>query len=619
MTEFWNSANINSAAIHILQSTVFVALVWLLTLAMRNYPARVRFSLWMAGSVKFLLPFALLISLGTHSAQTNRSPLEPTKLYSAIREISQPFATDSHPTDKVSATAHRVPDLSRLFTLIAGVWFCGSLLTLARLTRQWWSARRLVMEATTISDGREVNALRRTEARTRIRKPIAIVGICKGVEPGVFGVMRPVLIWPIGLSERLDDANLRAIMVHEVEHVRRLDNLTAAIHSLVEVIFWFHPVVWWIGAKMIEERERACDEMVLQENVEPQMYADSVLKVCAFCLESPLPYIAGVSGSDLSKRVLRITRYQRGMAVSTGRMTLLIAAALLCLTLPVGFGILRGQSLAVDSSTQNPKSTNDELQFDVVSIKSTPSSGDKTLYQYFPDETSFRGATVRMVLETAFGVDDNHIIDAPEWVNTNRYDIEAKVAPEDAPRLDKLKGGERGDMLIPVLVERMHLQYHHERRARSIYALVIAKGGPKLTKGEPAPPPGWKPAKDTPPDKEHYKVMTVPGHIEADSIPMFVLADQLTRLHALGRTVIDKTGLTANYTFTLRWEPETLPFPLMKEEGLGGATQPSTDGPNASQFSLFTAIQEQLGLKLVSQKSEDDVIVIDHIDQPTTN
>jgi len=299
-------------------------------------------------------------------------------------------------------------------------------------------------------------------------------------------------------------------------------------------------------------------------------------------------------------------------------MTLLITAgAGLTLTLLIGSGALRAQSEHDDKV----------LEFDVVSIKPTPPSYDKTLMQHFPDGTSFRGAPVRMVLQAAFGVEDDRIIGGPSWLNSNRYDIQAKVAPEDAPRLDKLKDEDRRAMLIPLLTERFHLKYHHETRDRSTYALVVAKGGLRMAKGEAFPPGGVPPGGVRPADggpvdpaKEHYKIMTVPGHIEADSMPMFVLADVLSRL--LHRRVVDKTGLTANYNFTLRWTPNNPLRPMLDtytsgslEAGLAG-TGNTTD---AAPSSLFTALEEQLGLKLQSGKDSVDVIVIDHIDPPSPN
>jgi len=618
LLDSWNSMTLTSAFTHIWQSTVFVVCVWTLTLAMRDRAARVRFLLWMAASIKFLVPFSLLAALGSCWPHTDLRPLADARFYAVVQQLGQPFAAIPFETPDRSMTAHGLADWRTISILLLGMWLIGSFLMLARLARQWWVANSLVKEAAPLEHGREVDAWDRTRVKARIRRPISIVGISKGVEPGIFGVRRPVLMWPLGLSKILSDAQIIAIMAHECEHVRRLDNLIALIQDLVEVVFWFNPMVWLISKKMIDERERACDERVLEGTVEPRTYADSILKVCAFCLEPPLPCVAGVSGFDLKKRVLRITTHRSIKPLSLGPRVGLIIAAISSIALPIGFGVVSGQSVPEQTKTRTFDKPSPSLKFDVVSIKPAPPSSDKTLFKYSGDETSFDGAPVRMVIETAFGVDDNHILGAPTWVNTTRYDIEAKVALDDAPRLQKMKGEDRRAMLIPMLAERFHLKYHHEFRERPVYALVVARGGPKLAKGESDPPPGWKPPSDVPPEKEHHKVMTVPGRIEADSIPMFVLADQLTRLHTLGRTVVDRTGLQGNYNFTLHWTPDALPFPLMKEEGFGAATD-SGDGTDAASSPLFTAIQEQLGLKLVPEKSNDDVIVIDHIDPPTPN
>ena len=92
--------------------------------------------------------------------------------------------------------------------------------------------------------------------------------------PGVFGIVRPVLLWPRDIETRLDDAQVRAILAHELAHVRRRDNLTAAVHMVVEAIFWFYPLVWWIGSRLVNERERACDEEVVR-------LTSAVLPLCA--------------------------------------------------------------------------------------------------------------------------------------------------------------------------------------------------------------------------------------------------------------------------------------------------------------------------------------------------
>ena len=95
------------------------------------------------------------------------------------------------------------------------------------------------------------------------------------LEPsGVFEFFRPVLLLPEGIAERLMREHLAAIVAHELCHVRSRDNLAAAVHMLVEAIFWFHPLVWWIGRRLVDERERACDEEVLRPGSEPEVYAE---------------------------------------------------------------------------------------------------------------------------------------------------------------------------------------------------------------------------------------------------------------------------------------------------------------------------------------------------------
>src|SRR5438270_6462366 len=97
-----------------------------------------------------------------------------------------------------------------------------------------------------------------------------------------------------------------AILAHELCHVRRRDNLLACIHMIVETIFWFHPLVWWIGARLIEERERACDEAVIAAGGEPRDYARAIYNVCRYYVESPLTCISGVGGADVMKRMRAI-------------------------------------------------------------------------------------------------------------------------------------------------------------------------------------------------------------------------------------------------------------------------------------------------------------------------
>jgi TonB family protein len=158
------------------------------------------------------------------------------------------------------------------------------------------------------------------------------------MEPGLVGVFRPVLLLPQGIMERLTPAELRAIIAHEACHMRRRDNLWASLHMAVQALFWFWPPVWWLGARLMAERERACDEAVLAAGNDPQTYAESILKVCKFYVQSPLACAAGVAGANLNHRMETIMENRTLMRLNVVRKLLLggVAAALVLVPLAAG-------------------------------------------------------------------------------------------------------------------------------------------------------------------------------------------------------------------------------------------------------------------------------------------
>ena len=160
------------------------------------------------------------------------------------------------------------------------------------------------------------------------------------MEPGIFGIFHPLMLWPNRLSERLENEHIEGILAHELMHVRRHDNLTAAIHMLVEVVFWFHPLVWWMESRMLEERERACDEAVVQLAGRPEVYAEGLLKACRFCAESPLICVSGITGADLKDRIIRIMTEHLVQKMDLSRKLLLGVAGFASLAIPVAFGLV---------------------------------------------------------------------------------------------------------------------------------------------------------------------------------------------------------------------------------------------------------------------------------------
>jgi len=613
---------------HLWQSTAVALLAWLLTIALRNNAARVRYAVWMVASIKFLVPFRLLTSIGAHWAKPTSNNHVIPAFSLLLEEFSVPFRQAPLPASGIASTASPSHAIPILWALITGIWFFGCVVMLVKWISGWRRAAEMARNSEPVKQGREFNALCRVKRRARIRKPIGLVFSQAEIEPGVFGVIRPVLLWPAGLSDRLDDAQIEAILAHEVEHVCRHDNFSAMIHVLVEALFWFHPLVRWMSAKMNEERERACDEKVIEQDARPEVYAESILKVCSFCVEPSTPCISGVSGADLKERILRIITRRSGVALSSGRKILLSAAAAVILAVPFGFGVLHGEAIQSSPITRPQSSsapTVDLPKYEVASIKPSSSTDGRRTMMMTPDGTSMHGVQVQMLLQQAFGVESDRILGAPAWVKSNQYNIEAKVPPEDAPKMEKLKAEQRREMLLPLLEERLKFKYHHETRELPTYALVVAKGGSKLTEskpGSPIPPrdaPNANARPDGPPKDpigNRGMMMMNPGRLEAHGGGMFFLSHALSAV--VGRTVTDKTGLTGTYDFTLQWTPDDAAIPMAGGGGEGGP--PKGDVPaDAGGPSLLTALEEQLGLKLEAQKGTVDVIVIDHIDVPSEN
>jgi len=252
---------------HLWQSTVFAAAAALLTVLLKKNQARTRYWIWLAALMKFLAPFSLLIGLGGLLPGPRDAPGTAPTAYEAIDTamatmmdtISEPFAAEALPVPPnplARSAKHAIP------AVVAAVWFCGLVVVLAKWRLRWRRVAAMVREATEADAGRETELLRRLE-RDAGMKPVRLLLSRSSMEPGIFGGVHPVLLWPREISARLSEAQIEAILAHELCHVRRRDNLFAMAQMVVEAVFWFYPLVWWMGTRLIEEREQACDEEVL--------------------------------------------------------------------------------------------------------------------------------------------------------------------------------------------------------------------------------------------------------------------------------------------------------------------------------------------------------------------
>ena len=238
-------------------------------------------------------------------------------------------------------------------------------------------------------------------------------------------------------------------------------------------------------------------------------------------------------------------------------------------------------------------------RFDVASVRQNLSPEPRWRMSLTEDGVSAKDVTLLYVVEEAYGLYDEQFWSGiPQWIKEKRFDIAAKYDVEKYPQITL---EQRRAMLQQLLSERFKLLVHHEQRAFPLYALTLAKGGPKF--------------EETKPEGSHVSSYGPTCHVlrskmgltEMKGCSMARLAQNLTgwTRNDLGRTIVDHTGLAGRYSFSLNWTPDTAPASNSLDVG---------EGP-----SIFTAVQEQLGLLLKPEKGLLDTIVIDHVEMPTEN
>jgi uncharacterized protein (TIGR03435 family) len=233
--------------------------------------------------------------------------------------------------------------------------------------------------------------------------------------------------------------------------------------------------------------------------------------------------------------------------------------------------------------------------FDVATIKRTePNISSGTFFTIRGSHVIAVNTNGNDLVSLAYGLHSKQIVNGPPWLLTARFDIEGVPDVEGRPNHDQVKL-----MIQKLLATRFKLVLHHEQRELAVYAIIIGKNGPKLTKTD------RKPSDNTNFSYTNRVVLTVRNATMAD------FADGM-QASFMDRPVVNQTGLTDRYDFLLKWTPDG------SQSGLGEKMPPPADDANAPP-GLYTAIQEQLGLKLVSTKAPVDVLVIDHIEMPSEN
>ncbi|HEY1307937.1 MAG TPA: M56 family metallopeptidase [Vicinamibacterales bacterium] len=576
---------------HLWQSTLVIGVVWLMTLALRGNRAHVRHRLWLAGSVKFLVPFSWFVSLGAQIEwRTARSIAQPAATF-VMEEILAPPVTAIVASTPAAHTTAAWP------WMLASIWVVGFAGVLFWWWRQWRLVQAALGQAKPIALGSAYDVA-----------DLTVMSSAWTFEPGVVGIWRPVLLLPEGLVDRLTPAQLNSVIAHERCHIGRHDNLAAAVHLVVEAMFWFHPLVWWIERRMLDERERACDEAVLGAGNDPDEYVAGILSVCRFTLRAPLACVAGVSGAELRTRIESIVRMELGARMTVTRRVAVALVVAVLLGLPIVAGLVKTPVVVAAFAPKGPVpllqiQDRPRLSFEVASVKPNKSGETTSFLQARPGGNFAVGnMTLRGLIFFAYGLQGFQLVGGPDWVATERFDITAKAAA-DVPPTPIGRTSPEALMLRSLLEDRFRLSAHRETRDLPIYALVIARAdgrlGPRLRQTtsdycakrfEAAGKAGESIAPGGPVCGMRPSV----NELTAGALPM----NEFARFLALntGRTVVDRTGLTGVWDFDLKYSP------------------PNAPNPDPDRPSIFTALQEQLGLRLDATTGPVEVLAIDRVE-----
>jgi bla regulator protein BlaR1 len=484
--------------------------------------------------------------------------------------------------------------------LIPLIWFAGAAALLTRFAKNLRELHRLREASDAVTDAGLLANVARFGHRVRLWRNDAIGA------PVTWGIVRPIILVPAGF-EALPEESRDAVIRHELAHIQAHDFLMRGMAEIARALIWFQPLVWIVRRQLREEQELACDNRVLAAGGKPSAYARLLLDWDARPgMESSIA--VGIAHRSCLKRrlyALLDTDLRRDTVATAGVAGALFLA--LAAALPLA-AISFAQAVPV-----HPAPAPARPRFDVVSIK--PCKPD-TANGPAVVRDGLSPGRLREDCAVVADTDNTGIIQraynryasgrltslklipiegGPDWIQSEAFEIEAKS--DGQPSLLMMEG----PMMQTLLEDRFKLKIHRETRQGPVYELALGKGSPKLKPfqvGSCTPVIVGSPLPLLADGQHICRNMVNPrGTLEMEGGDLSMLAGLLGM--ALDRPVIDKTGITNYFEIHLVFSPDDSAAP---------------DGP-----SIFQAVQEQLGLKLVPAKGPMDVLVIDHIERPSAN
>jgi uncharacterized protein (TIGR03435 family) len=481
---------------------------------------------------------------------------------------------------------------------VVAFWLIGATAFSLRLLGGWILAERLRSTMVRPVSAEWRRTLDRLRTRISVSRPVRLLVSGLVQAPASIGWLRPIVLVPAGALGGLPAAQLEALLLHELAHIRRHDYLVHILQRVVEAVFFYHPGVWWISSHMRIERELCCDDIAVSITGDALIYARALAEFDSARFIQPA--VMAANGGSVADRIARLL----GQSSTSGRASGGTATAPALILLAVGAWAVFAQSPV-------------RPQFEVASIK--PSFSQRIMnVRPLPGRLT-ADASLQILMQYAYGVESFQVVGVPNSLTSKRYQIEAKA---DAAR----SRDQMFLMLQSLLEDRFQLKTHRDTKELPVFALVINKGSLKL----PPPKEGGcvDSAVDAPVEWVGAGRMAAPGEVQpamgrcgsavvalgprgaemkGGKIAMPELVRTLSKL--LGRAVIDRTGFTGLFDLQLDFVPDdTTPSmpPPPPDSGMTGA-------------SLAQALQQQLGLRLQSTKGPVQVIVVDQAETPSVN
>jgi uncharacterized protein (TIGR03435 family) len=559
------------------QAAIVAALVWL---ALRFLPrfnvdlnAATRYAIWWAAlAVVLILPVAPAIL----RAMRTRPPTVTPNAAVSSRAAQLPET----PTEPVIITV--TPERTARWPLaIVAIWAAILLFRLGQITRSYFYLRGVKMRAEASPIPLPTSSRRADPLISRdIASPMAV------------GFARPAVILPESLLDELSEPELEHVLLHEMAHLAGYDDWSNLAMRLLGAAFALHPVAVWILRCIEREREMVCDDWVVARTSDARPYAATLARLFELRWskrsEALAPGLFG-RGTSVGNRIEMLLRRGRTFSPRLAGGGVATSALLLAILMT-----------AVSFAPHWVAFARAKLAFEVASIKpGEPDSNRVSLGIRPGNRFGTTNASLKTLIGFAFDLRDHQISGGPNWITSARFNIDAKPDPAIVIAPPPNGTAQMREMVQSLLADRFKLAFHHETREEPVYELVVDKGGPKLKETMVTDP------------KQGFGLRMGMAEINATATSVAMLANQLSQ--RLGRSVIDKTGLTGKYDFVLKWTPDALP---VGGPPRGDDREPAPD-PNGP--SIFGALQQDLGLKLQSAKGPVEVLIIDHAEKPDAN